>query len=158
MSQENPKIDRLYELLPVVYRQRDVELGQPLRALLQVISEQVNLVENDIAQLYDNWFIETCEDWAVPYIADLIGYRIVHEAGEPGSATTEEGSQRNKILISRREVANTIRYRRRKGTLALLELLARDVAGKPARSSRVLPNSTCQPTSQPPASQSGSNG
>ena len=30
-------------------------------------------------------------------------------------------------------MANTIRYRRRKGTLALLELLARDVAGWPAR-------------------------
>jgi hypothetical protein len=36
-------------------------------------------------------------------------------------------------LVPRREVANTIRYRRRKGTLALLELLAADVAGWPAR-------------------------
>jgi len=40
---------------------------------------------------------------------------------------------RNKILIPRRDVANTIRDRRRKGTLALLELLARDVADWPAR-------------------------
>src|SRR5207302_10175804 len=39
----------------------------------------------------------------------------------------------NRILIPRREVANTIAYRRRKGTLALLELLANDVAGWPAR-------------------------
>lgn len=129
----DPRIDRLYELLPVVYRQRDTELGEPLRALLQVISEQVNIVEDDIAQLYENWFIETCDDWVVPYIADLIGYNIVHEAGEPGKPTTAGAAQRNKILIPRREVANTIRYRRRKGTLALLELLARDVAGWPAR-------------------------
>jgi hypothetical protein len=125
--------DRLYELLPAVYRIRDAEQGEPLRALLQVITEQVNIVEADIAQLYENWFIETCQDWVVPYIGDLIGYQPVHEAGEPGEVTTLRGQLRNRILIPRREVANTIRYRRRKGTLALLELLANDVAGWPAR-------------------------
>jgi len=133
MSTSTDNIDRLYELLPAIHRIRDAEQGEPLRALLRVISEQVNLVEDDIAQLYDNWFIETCEDWVVPYIADLIGYRQIHEAGEPGEVRSEQGRARNKILIPRREVANTIRYRRRKGTLALLELLANDVAGWPAR-------------------------
>jgi hypothetical protein len=125
--------DRLYELLPAIYRIRDAEQGEPLRALLRVIGEQVNLVEEDIARLYDNGFIETCEDWVVPYIADLVGYQPVHEAGEPGDVRTAQGAARNKILIPRREVANTIRYRRRKGTLALLELLANDIAGWPAR-------------------------
>lgn len=126
-------IDRLYELLPAIHRIRDAEQGEPLKALLRVITEQVNLVEEDIARLYDNWFIETCEDWVVPYIADLVGYRQIHEAGEPGDIRSEQSRARNKILIPRREVANTIRYRRRKGTLALLELLANDVAGWPAR-------------------------
>jgi hypothetical protein len=125
--------DRLYELLPAVYRQRDAEQGYPLQTLLRVIAEQVDVVEADISQLYENWFIETCQDWVVPYISDLIGYRLVHEAGEPGDVNTLQGVQRNKILIPRREVANTIRYRQRKGTLALLELLANDVAGWPAR-------------------------
>jgi hypothetical protein len=55
---KNP--DRLYELLPAIYRQRDEENGQPLRALLQVIGEQVAVVENEIDQLYATWFIETC--------------------------------------------------------------------------------------------------
>ncbi len=135
MNEQDAKLDRLYDLLPVVYRQRDVDVGQPLRALLQVIAEQVNIVEEDIEQLYENWFIETCEDWVVPYIADLIGHRTVYEAGEPGSVATEEGTARNRILVPRNEVANTIRNRRRKGTLALLEELARDVAGWPARAS-----------------------
>jgi hypothetical protein len=126
-------IDRLYELLPAIHRIRDAEQGEPLKALLRVISEQVNLVEDDIAQLYDNWFIETCEEWVVPYIADLVGYRQIHEAGEPGDIQTGEGRIKNKILIPRREIANTIRYRRRKGTLALLELLSNDVTGWPAR-------------------------
>jgi hypothetical protein len=125
--------DRLYELLPVIHRQRDAEQGYPLRALLQVIAEQVDVVEEDIRQLYENWFIETCQDWVVPYIGDLIGYRIVHEAGEPGEVSTSQGQQRNKILIPRCDVANTTRDRRRKGTLALLEQLANDVAGWPSR-------------------------
>ncbi|PXF58252.1 MAG: hypothetical protein C4B58_07390 [Deltaproteobacteria bacterium] len=125
--------DRLYELLPPIYRIQDAEQGEPLKALLRVITEQVNLVEDDIRQLYENWFIETCEDWVVPYIGELIGYEPVHEAGEPSTVDTPQGRLRNKILIPRREVANTIRYRRRKGTLALLELLANDVAGWSAR-------------------------
>lgn len=125
--------DGLYELLPAIYRIRDAEQGEPLKALLRVIGEQVNLVEEDIARLYDNEFIETCEDWVVPYIGELVGYQPVHEAGEPGDIRTKQGRARNKILIPRREVANTIRYRRRKGTLALLELLANDIAGWPAR-------------------------
>lgn len=126
-------LDRLYNLLPAIYRVRDADQGWPLRGLLQVISEQVSVVECDVAQLYENWFIETCQDWVVPYIGDLVGYRPVHDAGEPGEVTTSEGLLRNKILIPRREVANTIRYRRRKGTLAVLELLANAVAGWPAR-------------------------
>jgi hypothetical protein len=126
-------IDRLYELLPSVYRAKDAEQGYALQALLRVIAREVDVVEDDIAQLYENWFIETCQDWIVPYIGDLIGYQIVHEAGEPGHVTTQRELIRNKILIPRREVANTIRFRRRKGTLALLEVLANDVAGWFAR-------------------------
>lgn len=125
--------DRLYKLLPYIYQQRDAEQGEPLRALLQVIEEQLALVEGNIGQLYENWFIETCEDWVVPYIGDLVGHTLVHEAGEPGSASTDRARLRNKILIPRRDVANTLRYRRRKGSLALLEQLAADVAVWPAR-------------------------
>ena len=125
--------DYLYNLLPVIYRQSDAEKDYALRDLLRIITEQVNIVESDISQLYENWFIETCQDWVVPYIGDLIGYKPVHEAGEPGDINTPQGQQRNKILIPRRELANTIRNRRRKGTLALLELLANDVAGWYAR-------------------------
>jgi hypothetical protein len=133
LNSVNKDLDRLYKLLPMVYRQRDAVQGFPLQALLRVIDEKVVVVETDIAQLYENWFIETCQDWVVPYIADLIGYQIVHDAGEPDGATTREEQLRNKILVPRRDVANTIRDRRRKGTLALLEQLARDVAGWPAR-------------------------
>src|SRR5258706_1326405 len=129
----NTNPDRLYELMPVIYRLRDAEQAYPLRALLRVITEQVDVVEQDIAQLYDNWFIETAQDWAVPYLGELIGYRPVHDAGEPGDPNLAQAAARNRILIPRRDVANTIRYRRRKGTLALLETLTNDVAGWPTR-------------------------
>ena len=126
--------DRLYGLLPAVYRRRDQEQqAKPLQALLRVIAKEVDVVEEDIDRLYDNWFIETCQDWVVPYIGDLIAHTSVYEAGEPGDVNTSQGAQRNRTLVPRSEVANTIHYRRRKGTLALLELLASDVAGWPAR-------------------------
>jgi len=125
--------DRLYDLLPVVYRLRDADQGYPLRALLRVIAEQVNLVEADIAQLYDNWFIETCQDWVVPYIGDLIGYMPAPQAGDLGDPASSAGSALNRTLVPRREVANTIRFRRRKGALTLLEELAAATAGWPAR-------------------------
>lgn len=130
---EDQQRDRLYDLLPAIYRMRDADQGYPLRALLAVVSEQVGVVEDDLVQLWDNWFVETAEPWAVPYIGDLIGYRPVLESGEAGSPSTEQGRALQRVLVPRREVANTIRYRRRKGTLALLEQLARDVAGWPAR-------------------------
>src|SRR5258708_7562181 len=101
MQTDAERIDRLYQLIPAIYRIRDSDLGEPLRALLQVIATQVNLVEDNIQQLYENWFIETCEDWVVPYIGDLVDYQIVHEAGEPGDVTTAESRARNKILIPR---------------------------------------------------------
>jgi hypothetical protein len=116
--------DRLYDLLPAVHRNRDAAEGEPLRALLQLIAEQVTLIEEDIERAYDNWFIETCEDWVVPYIGALVGYRPVGPVGE--------SARRTGALVPRLEVANSIRYRAGKGTLRLLERLAADVAGWPA--------------------------
>ena len=125
--------DALYDLLPAVHRSRDATEGYPLRALLRVINEQVAIVESDIAQLYDDAFIETCADWAVPYLGDLVGYQPVRQAGEPGDPVSAEARLRNTFLVSRREVADTIAMRRRKGTKHVLERLAGDVAGWPAR-------------------------
>lgn len=64
--------DCLYNLLPAVYRIRDAEQGHPLRAFLRLIASQVDIVKEDIDRLWDNFFIETCRDWVVPYIGDLV--------------------------------------------------------------------------------------
>jgi hypothetical protein len=112
--------ERLYSLLPAVYRLRDEQQGHPLRALVSLIAQEFEALEENIDQLYDDQFIETCEEWVAPYIGDLIGYRPLH-----GVAAA--------IASPRAEVANTIGYRRRKGTAAMLEQLARDVTDWPAR-------------------------
>jgi len=129
-SVADARIDRLYALLPTVHRQRDAEQGYPLKALLRVIAEQVNVVDDDIAHLYENWFIETADDWAVLYIGELVGWRPLAEGGLPPDMPAGEHAR---VLVPRREVANEIRNRRAKGTLWLLEQLALDVAGWPAR-------------------------
>jgi len=112
--------ERLYALLPAVYRIRDEREGHPLRALVSLIAHEFEALEENIQQLYDDQFIETSEPWVAPYIGDLIGYRPLH-----GVAAA--------IASPRAEVANTIGYRRRKGTAAMLEQLARDVTDWPAR-------------------------
>jgi hypothetical protein len=106
--------DLLYNLLPAVQRIRDAQQGEPLRQLLALITRQVGVLQEDLDQLYDNQFIETCAPWVLPYIGDLIGYTSLHPVS-PNEPT------------ARAEVANTIAYRRRKGTASVLEQLARDV-------------------------------
>lgn len=115
MNWDSP--DLLYDLLPEEYRNRDAREGYPLRALLGIISSQVQLVKEDIDRLYDNLFVETAQPWVVPYIGDLIGSSPLAEA--TGRA--------------RADVAKSTGWRRRKGTPAMLEELAADVTGWQAR-------------------------
>lgn len=113
--------ERIYNLLPAIYRIRDVAQGEPLRALLAIIEGEMDLLERDMDGLYDDWFIETCAEWVVPYIGDLLGVCHLHSVDSAG------------IFSQRAHVANTLRLRRRKGTAPVLEQLARDVTGWPAR-------------------------
>ncbi len=110
---------QLFSLLPAVYRTRDAQNGGPLQALFAVMAAQSGLVHENIQQLYDDQFIETCASWVIPYIGDLVGYNSIYEVV---SASFD----------SRAEVANTISYRRRKGTLIALEQLSMDVSGRAA--------------------------
>lgn len=111
--------ERLLALLPAIYRRRDEEGDGTLGVLLGILAGQAEALGEDIAQLYDDQFIETCAEWVVPYIADLVGARGVVSIDEAG-------------FSARAYVANTLRYRRRKGTIAVIEQLARDVTGWPA--------------------------
>ena len=114
-------VERLLALLPAIYRIRDVQLSAqdqpgPLKALLAVIAEQLAILQEGLEQHYDDLFVETADPSLVPYIGELIGTSGVGSL--PGSRFTE-----------RAFVANTIAYRRRKGTAAVLEQLAVDITG-----------------------------
>lgn len=88
----------------------------PLASLLAVFAEQFAAIEEDLEQLLDDAFIETCADWVAPYIGDLIGYRALYGVAP-------------RVASPRAAVAHTIGHRRRKGTAAVLEQVARDVTG-----------------------------
>lgn len=113
--------DRLLDLLPAIYRLRDGDAVRgPLASLLAVFAPELEALEESLSQLYDDLFIETCADWMIPYLGDLIGYEPLHPLGE----------RRDQ---ARAEVAHTIALRRRKGTAPVLEQLAQDVTGWRAR-------------------------
>lgn len=160
MAFSNAERDRLYDLLPAFIRERDAQSGEGLRALLDVIDTQADIIEEDIKQLLANAFIETCEPWVTAYIGDLVGATpLFDEARVKDGDTAVEifpdlvGAEDRRInalhgraerslprrglrplvaLRSRADVAKTIYYRRRKGVLPMLEELARDVTGWPA--------------------------
>ena len=105
--------EKLWELIPPLYRDEDGD-GGPLRALVEVLAEQAAIVRRSTDRLWDDEFIDLCDSWAVSYLGDLVGTRMV-------SALDQRGR--------RVDVANTIYYRRRAGTLAVLEGLIADITG-----------------------------
>ncbi len=107
----------IYSLLPAVFRTSDAAQGGPLEALFAVLENQYGIVRENVWQLYNDQFIETCAPWVIPYIGQLIGYSSVYTA----ALTSPD---------SRAEVAHTIGYRRRKGTLVALEQITHDVSGR----------------------------
>ncbi len=99
----------LYERLPEIYRVKDQEQTPPgqLKNYLAIVEHIFNGIHENIESLYDDLFIETCDDWVIPYIGDLLG--TSHLKGDPWPL--------------RADVADTIALRRRKGTLASIERL-----------------------------------
>ncbi|MEM9578059.1 MAG: hypothetical protein AAF999_13725 [Pseudomonadota bacterium] len=119
--------NELFNLLPAVHRARDAKLAEdaglargPLEELIDIFAQEIAVMAESLNQTHDDLFIETCADWVVPYIGDLIGYESLH------SVVPE-------VASPRAEVAHTIALRRRKGTALVLEQLARDVTGWDAK-------------------------
>lgn len=107
--------ERLWDWTPETYRDLDAtDGGDSLRALLHAIGAQAAVARRSQDRLWDDMFVELADDWAVPYIAALVATRLV-------SALNPRAR--------RADVAKTIYYRRRKGTLAVLEQLIADMTG-----------------------------
>ncbi|TQF68270.1 hypothetical protein FK531_14275 [Rhodococcus spelaei] len=113
--------DKLWSLVPAAHRAADSTTGEtpgPLQELLRRVAAQVADIHRSLDRLWEDQSIETCDSWVIPYIAQLLATNLVASMDARGQ---------------RLDVANTIYYRRRKGTVALLEQLAADVTGFDAR-------------------------
>jgi hypothetical protein len=106
--------EKLWALIPAVYKHEDGLGDKPgtLRGIVEVIAGQASVLRRDQDRLWDDVFIDLCDEWAVPYIGDLVGTRMI-------SALDKRGR--------RIDVAKTIYYRRRKGTPRVLEELIADI-------------------------------
>ena len=112
----NNKRVELYRRLPEIYRIKDEDLPKlyfhgdgpvpafQLRSYLEPVEEMFSAIHENIESLYHDLFIETCDEWVIPYIADLLG--TTHLSGDGWTL--------------RADVASTIALRRRKGTLGAI--------------------------------------
>lgn len=126
---KNSLPQRIYDLLPAIFRERDKEIGGPLQRLLAVVDDQLACTEGDIAQLYDDMFLETCQGPLIDRFAELLAVRLPPLAPTQGDAEVDAAA-----WVSRRhQVLNTIAARAAKGTLAALERIATDATGWPVR-------------------------
>lgn len=107
----------LYERLPAIYRLEDAKQNPPypLKAFIEALEDVFSEVHKDIEGLYHNFFIDTCDPWAIPYLGDLVG------------STPLAGDART----LRADVAETVAIRRRKGTLESIDRLATALTGWP---------------------------
>lgn len=108
--------EKAWEMIPAFYRHEDGLGDNPgvLRALVEVMARQGAHLRRSQDRLWADQSIETADDWAIPYLAELVATRLV-------SALNKRGR--------RVDVAKTIYYRRRSGTLRVLEELSADIAG-----------------------------
>lgn len=101
--------NRLYTLLPEVFRQADIGQGLPLLALTEVLGSVDDHLYDGIDALYGDWFVETCPLETLPLIAALVGLDL------PTPLRPEH----------RALVADTLAVRRRRGIAAALPVLLR---------------------------------
>ena len=104
--------EKLWQLIPEVFRQYDAD--GTLRAVIEIMGAHAAIARRGVDRLAEDPFAEFCDDWAVPYIADLVGTRLINPLNARGR---------------RVDVASTIYYRRRKGTPRVLQMFPRDIAG-----------------------------
>jgi hypothetical protein len=107
--------EKLWQWLPGIYRELDATEGSgALRAFVTALGKQAAFLKRNQDRVWNDGYIELASDWAVPYLADVVATRLVSALD---------------LRARRVDVAKTIYYRRRKGTLLVLEQLISDMTG-----------------------------
>jgi hypothetical protein len=109
--------ETLYALLPAHVRSIDAAHGWTLKALIRVLASGSVEIDREIDKLYDSMFVETAPEGALDDLAALVASEPLRPI-PPGAG-----------LSARTFIANTVRYRRGKGTARVLEQLSADVGG-----------------------------
>ena len=99
----------LYQLLPQLYRSRDSK--EELKKFVAMFGHELARLRANIDQLQQDFYIDSCQEWVIPYIGDLVGTTVLFNQG----------------ARNRTDVKNTVRWRRQKGTLAGLEDIAAQI-------------------------------
>jgi hypothetical protein len=113
--------DKLWKMIPAIYRTLDTDAfnsNGPLREMVDRIGASAAVLRRSVDRLWEDQSIETCDDWVIAYIGDLLATNLVNSLDPRGQ---------------RLDVANTVYYRQRKGTVAILEEIAADITGWNAR-------------------------
>lgn len=111
--------EQLYRLLPEVYRTRDKKTGQAdnengagdLKKYLDAHGYLLDLIHASLEQQLRDTLPESCQDWLLPYFAQLLAANIVSPDFKGKHA----------------EIANAVSWRQRKGTLKCAEEIAEAV-------------------------------
>ncbi|MGJ8677417.1 MAG: phage tail protein [Akkermansiaceae bacterium] len=120
---KQPQLGRdLYQILPAVYRDRDTG---DLEKFLNVCGDLLDGVQGTLVQRLADQFPDnpdgglpslasdrTCQDWLLPYFADLLDVRLLSPLAD---------GQRD-------EISKAVSWRQRKGTLAVIEQVAEAIS------------------------------
>jgi Phage tail protein (Tail_P2_I) len=119
--------DLLYNLLPSLYQIRDLPEGatdalktaappgtEELYKFLNVLAAPLAEIRENVDELHADFFIDKCADWVLPYLAQMVGMKLVFP-----------DAQSNRV-----DVRGTIAWRRRKGTPAMLQEMGSELSGQ----------------------------
>jgi hypothetical protein len=110
--------DRLYHLLPSIYRERD---NKDLENYLDVMGMLLDAIDHTLGQLQADGFPDTppagatCQDWILPYHAQLLDVRL---------ASPDAGGRRA-------EIGRAVAWRQGKGTGWVVREIAEAVGNQP---------------------------
>ncbi len=82
-----------------------------MQKFVSIFGHELARLRANIDQLQQDFYIDSCQEWVIPYIGDLVGTTVLFNQG----------------ARNRADVKNTIRWRREKGTLAGLEDIAAQI-------------------------------
>lgn len=106
----------LYQHLPAHLKLRDERAAgaippgdQELRTMVDILASPLAVLRQSVEELQSDFFVDTAGDAMLPLLGDSIGLRLVFSTAE----------------ANRRDLAGAVARRRRKGTPAMLEEMAR---------------------------------